>query len=191
MFDMKKRRIQLASSKHQQEGGREYLCCHETLPQQMLNVYGPGKWGHLNEQPFWYHLNQSLPTVAKRITELCFKMTPPGYATLQSELVVKAAGPRRKVYTTGLSKHAKVLYDWVKPGGVSYVRMLLHWQAGGGASYVASTHHRVVKAFITVGNSMRGSISEGVSLEEFQNAIMARHNEGGSGIELSQNSQNH
>ena len=68
--------------------------------------------------------------------------------------------------------------------------MLLHWQAGAGSSYVASTHHRVVKAFITVGNSMHDSISEGVSLEEFQNAVMARRNEGGSGIDLSQNSQN-
>ena len=242
MFDMKKRRIQLASSKHQQEGDREYLCCHETLPQQMLNVYGPGKWGHLNEQPFWYHLNQSLPTGAKRMTELCFndddhrgvginrwlmcmksfmeyqemqqvkdankrmlsqdwfenmyaeignilpsvqyclvsmqpdgKRKAPGYDTLRSDLVVEKVVPRRKVCTNELSKHAKVLYAWVKSHEVSYVSTLLHWQAGSGSSYVAACHQRAMKAFLQFGNSMHDSPSGAVSLEEFQNAITALH----------------
>ena len=99
----------------------------------------------------------------------------PGRATLRSDLVAPKAVRRRKVSTNDLSHHAKVVYDWVKSDEVSYVLMFLHWQAGSGSSYVASCHQRAIKAFVLFGNSLHDSPSGAVSLEEFQNAMTARH----------------
>ncbi len=252
--DSKKRRMDPAAKQEPKED-REYIKAFETLPPQLLNVYGPGKWASLGDQPLWYDINQPLPSGAKCMSELCFKSDErrgvginrwlqvmknfilyqqqasvkeqnqgmlsqerfeqlygeierifpsieyclaakkvkkkqAGVSNLRAAAPTDEPGPRFEVSAIEINKHAKVLYDWVKPGSsVSYVRMFLHWQAGAGSSYVASTHHRVLKAFIMVGNSMHGSISEGVSLQEFQNAIVARHSEGDSGIEATQNSQ--
>ena len=135
-------------------------------------------------------MDRIFPSIEYCLAAKKVKKKQPGVSNLRSAAPSEQGVSSIQVSATELNKHAKVLYEWVKPGEVSYVRMFLHWQSCAGASYVASTHHRVLKAFITVGNSMHDSISEGVSLEDFQNAIIARHNEGSSGIEGSQSSQN-
>ena len=54
----------------QQDQEREYLKPYETLPAQLLNVYGPGKWASMDDKALWYDINQKLPTGAKCMSEL-------------------------------------------------------------------------------------------------------------------------
>ena len=75
-----------------------------------------------------------------------------------------------------LEQHAKTLYDWLDLSKVSRVRMLLHWQAGGGHAYVASVYQRAATVFRYHGNSQNDDVSGNeVSLAEFQEAIVSRH----------------
>ena len=80
-----------------------------------------------------------------------------------------------------LEKHAKVLWEWLDTGKVSRVRMLMNYQCGGGQPYVAAMYHRGTQCFKYYGNLSHSS-SCAVTLEEFQAAIVARHNVGSSGV---------
>ena len=82
-----------------------------------------------------------------------------------------------------LSKHAKILYDWVSIERPSRIRMLMNWQAAGGLSFVSSVHHLCACCFSQFGNSMNDDTNEKkVTCEEFQNAIISRHRVGNSGV---------
>ena len=82
-----------------------------------------------------------------------------------------------------LSKHAKILYDWVSIEKPSRIRMLMNWQAAGGLSFVSSVHHLCACCFSHLGNSMNDDTNEKkVTCEEFQNAIISRHRVGDSGM---------
>ena len=57
------------------------------------------------------------------------------------------------------------------------------FEAAGGMSFVASCHHRVAQCFRMQGNA-KHSEDPMVSLEEFQQAIRARHHAGVSASEF-------
>ena len=73
-----------------------------------------------------------------------------------------------------LKASAKILYDWVKVKQ-SRLRMLLGWQASGGLPYVSATHLMGVQCFLAHGNKYHGNGGKTVCLEEFQNAVLKRH----------------
>jgi len=52
---------------------REYLMAFETLPAQMLNVYGPAKYMKLSDGEVWKHFAEPLKTGAVWMTEYCSK----------------------------------------------------------------------------------------------------------------------
>jgi hypothetical protein len=74
-----------------------------------------------------------------------------------------------------LKKHGQKVYEYMHMD-VSRVRMLMNWQCAGGLSYVCATHHRAATAFFTCGNKdHEGKGKPEVSLLEFQEAIVSRH----------------
>ena len=78
-----------------------------------------------------------------------------------------------------LQKHSKIVYDWLKRP-TSRIRMLINFQGAGGLPFVAQAHHRVAQGFVYHGNSTHGGTE--VSLQQFQEAVLARHKLGDSGI---------
>ena len=74
-------------------------------------------------------------------------------------------------------------YEWLDYGKVSRIRMLLSWQTAGGLPYVAGVYHRVMGVFLTQGSTGHCEGRNTVSLEEFQNAIIARHRIGDDGLQ--------
>ena len=73
-----------------------------------------------------------------------------------------------------LNASAKILYDWVRVKQ-SRLRMLLGWQASGGLPYVSATHLMGVQCFLAHGNKYHGDSGNTVCLEEFQVAVLKRH----------------
>eukprot|EP00959_Pyramimonas_sp_CCMP1952_P086774 1815002-Pyramimonas_sp.AAC.1 len=67
----------------------------------------------------------------------------------------------------------------MSPRSKSVYRSIAYMFAGGGSSHVAASHHKAAVAFYLHGNTMHEKNSgDGVSLEEFQNAVLARHGVG-------------
>ena len=54
---------------------REWLKVFETLPPQMLNAYGSGKYPKLSDASVWEAFNQPQKTGAMYMTELCSQAT--------------------------------------------------------------------------------------------------------------------
>ena len=103
--------------------------------------------------------------------------------------MLRASGAYEEVPTVKVSetldKYAKELYEWMDVNKSSRIRMMMHWQGAGGLPYVASVHHRATHCFRYHGNSKHdiGTITPGITLEEWQAAVAARHDAGSSGIE--------
>ena len=71
--------------------------------------------------------------------------------------------------------YSQHLYDWIKKPQ-SRLRMLMTWQSSGGLAYVSGVHLLGMQCFIMYGNSKHEeNAGEEVSLEEFQDAIIKRH----------------
>ena len=88
-----------------------------------------------------------------------------------------------------LFAHAKFLYEWLDTLKVSCLRMLMNWQSGDGQPYVSSVYHRASQCFRYYGNQAHvecgGSTGNvGVTLLEFQQAVVSRHALGCSGVLL-------
>ena len=77
-----------------------------------------------------------------------------------------------------LRQHAATLYEWLDTSSLSPLRMLFTWQSAAGLSHVASVHHRAVQCFRYHGNTMHTPTTEPVTLTEFQDAIICRHQMG-------------
>ena len=52
---------------------RTYLRVYETLPPQMLNAYGPGKFQKLSDRAVWTSMTEPLKSGAMYMSELCSK----------------------------------------------------------------------------------------------------------------------
>ena len=50
---------------------RSYLLAFETLPAQMLNVYGRAKWADMDDESVWKHMCEPLKTGGEYMTEYC------------------------------------------------------------------------------------------------------------------------
>ena len=50
---------------------RNYLLAFETLPAQMLNVYGRAKWADMEDEAVWKHMCEPLKTGGEFMTEYC------------------------------------------------------------------------------------------------------------------------
>ena len=105
-----------------------------------------------------------------------------GAASLRSSVSATEDTQSQKDPTL-LAKHAQKLYDWLDTSKVSRVRMLATWQSAGGLSFVAGCHHRASVCFRYHGNSAHNDGAPLVSLEEFQDAVKARHRLGSRGID--------
>lgn len=63
------------TSKDSKEKGekRPWNRVYETLPPQMLNAYGPARYGKMSDAEVWQHFNQPLKSGAMYMTEFCNK----------------------------------------------------------------------------------------------------------------------
>ena len=50
---------------------RKYLLAYETVPAQMLNVYGRATFPGLSDEAVWEHMNQLLKSGGPYMTEYC------------------------------------------------------------------------------------------------------------------------
>ena len=64
-----------SKSRRTEEHGvpREYLRPYETIPAQVLNVYGPARYATMTDEDMWMHLGKGLGTGAASMTELRFE----------------------------------------------------------------------------------------------------------------------
>ena len=85
----------------------------------------------------------------------------------------------------GLKANAEKMYRWLQRER-SRIRMLMTWQAAGGLSFVVSAHHRATQCFVSHGNEHHEGMSTGVSLQEFQEAVVSRHSGAAAGMPVSQ-----
>ena len=73
-----------------------------------------------------------------------------------------------------LRQQAKILYDWINLPQ-SRLRMLISWQASGGLAFVSGVHLLGMQCFLKLGNSKHDAAGDIVSLEDFQELIVHRH----------------
>ena len=66
------------------------------------------------------------------------------------------------------------MYDWMNLDK-SRLRMLMTWQCSGGLGFVSGVHLLGMQCFLKLGNSKHDAPGETVSLEEFQELIVHRH----------------
>ena len=216
---------------------RVFLRAYETLPAQLLNVYGRASYVQVDEKRMWQHLNRPQKTGARYMMELaasdaerrgvglnrylqilvdfCQYQTMPEIKA-QNQVIMKEAmylqlnaevdemlpvfkallAPRKARESSGasalrtgiksdqpaskysdqtaLKQHAERLYRWIKQQQ-SRIRMLMTWQACGGLSFVVSVHQKAVQCFVQYGNSEHEGLDTAVSLQEFQDAVVSRH----------------
>ncbi len=233
------------TKKQRMESGeqRQWLRVYETLPPQMLNAYGIGRYVTMSDKEVWEQLVKPLKTGAAYMTEYAsmdderrgvavnrwllavytfLQYQSKEHVKKQNEYVMKesickelyqeimtimpsieyclapkkvsekigAAALRSSVVQTGmeshktsaeLEKHAKLLYDWVK-APASKIRMMMTYQGAGGGPFVASVHHRATQCFVSFGNEHHTKAGDSVSLKEWQEAIVTRHQLGSAGI---------
>ena len=50
---------------------RKYMLAYETVPAQMLNVYGRATFPDMSDEDVWKHMNEPLKTGAEYMTEYC------------------------------------------------------------------------------------------------------------------------
>ena len=81
-----------------------------------------------------------------------------------------------------LANHGKILFEWLDRGQVSRVRMMLEWQSCGGLSHVGATHHRAAAVFLGHSQTFHVDGGSAVSLENWQAAILSRHQVGDAGL---------
>ena len=73
-----------------------------------------------------------------------------------------------------LKKAACTLYKWMV-AKQSRLRMLMTWQGAGGLAYVCSTHLFGMQCFLHLGNVYHNASHKNVSAEEWEKAILKRH----------------
>ena len=76
--------------------------------------------------------------------------------------------------TDQIKKHAGKLYAWLK-SPQSRTRMLIQWQSAGGLPYVCGTHLLATNIFVNFGNKLHDVSQNSITQEEFENAILKRH----------------
>ena len=64
---------QAAAEKPKDQKKREYLKVSETLPAQLLNVYGPSKFAKLSDKQVWTEMQEPLKSGAVWMSEMCSK----------------------------------------------------------------------------------------------------------------------
>jgi len=107
-----------------------------------------------------------------------------GAASLRGSVAAPAVSEQQAKSPTELDKHAKCIFEWLDPNGVSRIRMLLHWQSAGGLSHVGAVYHRSMQCFLVCGNKLHEGIArDHVTLEEFQEGIRCRHDIGDAGMD--------
>ena len=62
-----------AAEKPKDQKKREYLKVFETLPAQLLNVYGPSKFAKLSDKQVWTEMQEPLKSGAVWMSEMCSK----------------------------------------------------------------------------------------------------------------------
>ena len=50
---------------------RKYMLAYETVPAQMLNVYGRATFPDMSDEAVWKHMNEPLKTGSEYMTEYC------------------------------------------------------------------------------------------------------------------------
>ena len=78
-----------------------------------------------------------------------------------------------------LRQHAEKVYEWLDKKKQSRIRMLIKWQSAGGLSFVAQAYHRIQQCWVYHGNTGIADQGVAVSKQEFADAIIHRHREGG------------
>ena len=80
-----------------------------------------------------------------------------------------------------LKEDAAKVYAWLDKSTRSYIRMVMHWQGASGVSFVGSTHHRAAQCWRYQGNQCGDG--GGVSVTEFQDAVVSRHSSSSASID--------
>ena len=62
---------QQENPKHRKGEKRKYMLAYETVPAQMLNVYGRATFPDMSDEAVWKHMNEPLKTGAEYMTEYC------------------------------------------------------------------------------------------------------------------------
>jgi len=220
---------------------RAYLKVFETLPAQLLNVYGPSAYVDKPDAEVWKQLNTKLKSGAKYMTELCskeaerrgvginrflacvlefikyqekestkkqnsFLLKEETYKQLYAEIGrMKGAleyvlAPQKSKQSSGaaslragssrshlagmtevretelLKEEAGKVFTWLDKNKRSWIRMVMMWQGSSGVSFVGATHHRATQCWRYHGNQCHNESQGEVSVSEFQDAVVARHN---------------
>jgi len=128
---------------------------------------------------FYEEIDRILPSIT-------YCLAPRKFAAKEGAANLRSSAPESVSFEakdpTELSKHGKILYEWLDRGKVSRVRMMLEWQSCGGLSHVAATHHRAAAVFLGHGETFHVDGGSAVSLENWQAAILARHAVGDAGM---------
>ena len=96
-----------------------------------------------------------------------------GSASLRTAVSLESDGSASKTQPR-LKEEAMFLYKWLQLPQ-SRLRMLIQWQSAGGLPYVCGTHLLASNVFVAMGNKCHPGTETGISQEEFQTAILKRH----------------
>ena len=103
-----------------------------------------------------------------------------GAASLRAVSAQNRAGMKEVRDPQRLKEEAGKVYTWLDKSTRSYIRMVMHWQGASGVSFVGSTHHRAAQCWRYQGNQC--SDGGGVSVTEFQDAVVSRHSSSSASI---------